>query len=720
MICKECGAYNSDHASYCKVCAAALKGDVSENDAADVVEDSRPTRRFVSPSWTAPAFKASKPAAAKSAESVEEEEEDLFIHSVPVNKPVRPIDKVKAKHVIPDELEAEDEPEEEPEEKPVMEEIVEPEETDDDFEPAEPIEDVEPEEESDEEPDADEEPEEEADEDTSDDEEEEEYVPVYHRNTKQRRNKIPARRLVDEDEDEAEEDYEEDTSASDEDEDDSYEYEPTPPKRKKKTKSGGPLFWILLIAIIVVILCIVAAGVLMVMQSTGKTLSCAAQQTAVTKTGDQQSPDTTTNQPVGSNDANPTVTSDSNDPYTVKTEETVNDKGEECWDFHIIVPAHAVVTMVFPAQNDYTHTNTQDMTVEVRLLVPKAQFYPNEKLTDGTYTFTPEIFLTEADGTTTTLKTDPLTINFPQLSIELEKPVADDEGKIMADKNNSVAISGHVDDYDVAVYINDEPVTVYAGGLFMYDYSMTSDSTAEVTIRAEKNNYVTATQTISVEPYVFVPDKMVLTVTNDKITEMKADKSGKLTVKGLTLPGATLTAASDSQNVLCGSVTVDDEGNFTFNVTMDTAFYGISTVTINAEKEDAESGSVNCIVYRSYADKDAFVKGYNNSKKYKEIGSGGKYLTLAELLAQPSTYSGNAYGLRVTAKVAEVIQGEDGYSYVKATLAGSSEVVYVIDLVGNWNPSSNVDKTYNIYGNFLGTYEDTGSALFCGFFARKK
>ena len=115
MICKECGAYNSDHASYCKVCAAALKGDVSENDAADVVEDSRPTRRFVSPSWTAPAFKASKPAAAKSAESVEEEEEDLFIHSVPVNKPVRPIDKVKAKHVIPDELEAEDEPEEEPE-----------------------------------------------------------------------------------------------------------------------------------------------------------------------------------------------------------------------------------------------------------------------------------------------------------------------------------------------------------------------------------------------------------------------------------------------------------------------------------------------------------------------------------------------------------------------------------------------------------------------------
>ena len=27
MICKECGAYNPDHATYCKVCAANLKGE---------------------------------------------------------------------------------------------------------------------------------------------------------------------------------------------------------------------------------------------------------------------------------------------------------------------------------------------------------------------------------------------------------------------------------------------------------------------------------------------------------------------------------------------------------------------------------------------------------------------------------------------------------------------------------------------------------------------
>ncbi len=734
MICKECGAYNSDHSSYCKVCAAPLKGDAADTDNADVVEDSRPTRRFVSPSWTAPRFtKTVKPAV--EAENPEEEDDELFENVAPVQRPVRPIEKVKAKHFIPQELAEDDEDEdEEPtevvEEKPELKEIVEQEDLLTDEEESEPIEDVEPEQEEEEaasenyaepmpEEDGDDDSEDNEDTDTEDnDEYEEEYVPVYQKK-QQRRNKIPARRLVDEDDEEDEDEQDQEDAG---DEDDSYEYEPTPPKRKKKTKSGGPLFWILLIAIIIVILCIVAAGVLMVMQSTGKTLSCGAQEAStVPKTNDTiQEQDQTTQQTNVANDANASVTAETTDPYTVRIDETVNEDGEDCWNFHIIVPAHAVVTMVLPGQNESTYTNTKDNTIELQLLLSKSRIYPNEKLTDSSYTFTPEFFLTEADGTTTDLKVDSLTAIMPSLSIELEKPVADADGKIMADKNNTVAISGHVDDFDVEVYINDEPVTVYAGGLFMYDYSMTSDTTATIDIRAEKNNYVTATETIQVEPYVFVPDKMVLTVTSDKTSDLKADKSGKLTVKGLTLPGATLTATSDSQNVLCGSVTVDDEGNFAFNVTVDTSFYGISTITIDAEKENAENGSVDCIVFRSYADKDAFVKGYNSTKKYKEIGTGSKYLTISELLAQPSTYAGNEYGLRVTAKVAEVIRGEDGYSYVKLTLSGSGEVIYVIDLVGNWNPSSNVDKTYNIYGNFLGTYEDTNNALFCGFFARKK
>ena len=55
MICKECGAYNPDHATYCKVCAANLKGE-PEAEAAEtpVVEDPQPTKRFSRPSWVVP------------------------------------------------------------------------------------------------------------------------------------------------------------------------------------------------------------------------------------------------------------------------------------------------------------------------------------------------------------------------------------------------------------------------------------------------------------------------------------------------------------------------------------------------------------------------------------------------------------------------------------------------------------------------------------------
>ena len=62
MICKECGAYNPDHATYCKVCAASLKDEPEA--AAPVASDpvtapepeveQQPTKRFSRPSWVMP------------------------------------------------------------------------------------------------------------------------------------------------------------------------------------------------------------------------------------------------------------------------------------------------------------------------------------------------------------------------------------------------------------------------------------------------------------------------------------------------------------------------------------------------------------------------------------------------------------------------------------------------------------------------------------------
>ena len=79
MICKECGAYNPDHATFCKVCAASLKPDAAPKASE---EQPQPTKRFSRPSWIAPeqseteddqAVKAAKPAE-NAAEPVEAEE----------------------------------------------------------------------------------------------------------------------------------------------------------------------------------------------------------------------------------------------------------------------------------------------------------------------------------------------------------------------------------------------------------------------------------------------------------------------------------------------------------------------------------------------------------------------------------------------------------------------------------------------------------------------
>ena len=550
------------------------------------------------------------------------------------------------------------------------------------------------------------EPEDEDDEDEDD----EEDVPVYHRSKSPSFTKRPPVRLEHED-NEDDEEYDRD---EDED-DDSYEYEPTPPKRKKNGKGNGPLFWILLVAIIVVIICIIVAGVLML--TSGKNgLSCAAQQTS-TKQTDVAQPGS---DPVpGSSETNPQQ--ESNDMNTVKVEETVNENGQECLTMSIPATPHSMVTIRIPNQEDQNAPNDSDDPVLFKLQILKSYYYPGTPVENPQYQFTPEIFRTEQDGTTHQLIVPTQTLTLPSLTIDLEQPVPNEEGIIMADKNNLVRISGHINDdsFYINMTVDGQQTLVYTGGFFEAEYTMTSDTPTTITLHVEEDNWASATKEITINPYVFVPEKMVLTVDNDRISELKAGSSGTtVTVHGTTLPGATLNAESDdTTKVVCTSVTVDETGNYSFDVTMNPSFYGTSLITLTAEKEDATSDSTQFYVYRMYGDRTAFVKGYNPN--YKEVGTGSKNLTMAAMLAQQATYATNNYGFRITAKVDSVTKGEDGYEYVQMTLA-SGETVYVIDFGEKWDPSSNVGSKYNIYGNFLGTYTDGTTPLFAGYFAMKK
>lgn len=731
MICKECGAYNPDHATYCKVCAASLKDNSEDSTVSESLDESRPTRTFVRPSWTVPTYTKSfarpekentetkipaEKEAAKEPEhaSIKEEQEEsvkLFDESSVEGGDVTESEHMNerpapqfSKHFSPNPRFLHKETLKNETEEEIRSAFAKPEEP------------REPDTSELEEPEEAEEPEtlEHAVDEFEEIDLEDEPVSTPVKHVKH----APIHLDDEDDEDDEEEPLQDDDSSFDEEpEDDSYEYEPTPPKRNKKGNASGPLFWILLSAIIVVILCIIAAGILMIMQSGGKKLSCAGDN-AGQKTSQSQipAPNSQNQDPLSQNDP-----ASATNPYDVEMEEGFNDEGKECVEYSIVVPAHGVITIVLPSQGEQTYPSSYDTPVVYNLTVPKSAYYPNVPLEDSVYEVHPEIYLTESDGTTKTLSVPSFTLTFPTLSINLEKPVLNEEGHVMANKDNIVPISGHVDDYDVRLYVNDEPVTVYSEGLFMPDYTMESTEPVTVVLKAEKENWVSTSTEFVVDPYVYTPDKMILTVTNDHVTELKGDKTGKITVRGLTLPNATLTASSDMPSkVVCGSVSVDGEGNFTFGIALDSSFYGISKITIDAEKEDAENGSLTFMVYRTYADRQAFVQGYNKTKSYKEIGSSKKYLTISSLMANVGTYATSEYGFRLTGKVVEVALNEEGYSVVRMTLAGSGETVYVINLSEKWTPENNIGGNYNLYGNFLGTYEDGTSPYFAIFFAVNK
>ena len=87
------------------------------------------------------------------------------------------------------------------------------------------------------------------------------------------------------------------------------------------------------------------------------------------------------------------------------------------------------------------------------------------------------------------------------------------------------------------------------------------------------------------------------------------------------------------------------------------------------------------------------------------------------MLANQSVYATGNYGFRITATVAEVLT-VNGEQIVRMNIAKTNETVYVHNMSTKWNPSDNVGKKYNIYGNFIGEYEDTGCVEFIGWFAK--
>ena len=640
MICKECGAYNPDHASFCKVCAASLKEDTAPKP---VEEETQPTRRFSRPSWMASEqTEPLKPTVKEDVDTVDEAAEDEKTVSVPVepeNVPVHEEEETVVPIWSPSRSRMRPEPS-----------------------------------------DIDEEDEEESPEPEESEESEEETESIYN------------------DEEALEED------------DDAFEYEPTPPKRKQNKKKNNTMFTVLLIAIIVVIVGILVIGGYMLLKNQ---LNCGK---SPDKTGDAEQ---TSTQPVEQPEtsAEPEATeAPALDAKNAQLQEMIDENGNDLLVFTVVIPAHATVEFNFPHQDNHTYTNDQDKDISRKVKVPPAVYYPNTPIEaeNATMVFQPEIQIHNADGSSYSVNCPTFTRTFPTLELTVTEPIPEGDEPYMAPESNKVHIEGVINDPDAEVTINGVIMTIYQGNVYMYDYEFadtaTEDTVDTITITATKNNCVSDTKEVKLHAYKFIPEPMKLEVSSEGTT-LRTDKKGKLTVTGTTLPGATLEAISDNvTNVYCGSVAVDAEGNFSFQISTEDTFYGTSVITLTANGEaiGADNGSTSFNVLKVWADREAFVKYYSKTKSYIQIPK------IDDLLANQEQYATNAYGFRITARVVETIT-IDGETIVKMTNNKTNETVYVV----NYSQGlKNVGELYNIWCSYNGTYSDTGCCLFTAWFAK--
>ena len=396
--------------------------------------------------------------------------------------------------------------------------------------------------------------------------------------------------------------------------------------------------------------------------------------------------------------------------YSATTlKEDVDAKGEPVISISMMSRPGDTVTIVLPNQDDYVVQNKENSDIPYLLTIPKSCFYPHTSLSDPVYTVTPEIRVTHADGTQESLHVDSFDLTFPTVQLTLEEPAPDaipEEG-IMVNENNQLMIKGLVDDHTVTVTVNGQKVgNMYTGGVFEYLYTMTGTDPETVTIEASKNDYVPTSLSFQVTPYVFIPEVMTLTVESD-ITKLLADKDNKVTVKGTTSPGATLTAtpaAEFTSSVVCGAPVVDAEGNYTFEVTFAKSYYGTATININAKKDGYEDGETSCIVARMYADRNKAITGYNKTKSYHEVP--GKY-SFDKVMANPTDS-----GLYRFVGTNESVDPETGIVTFAANLTKKDTVkIYVLNATSKWQPDKHVGKRYKLYCTLNGLYTD-GESLY--------
>lgn len=659
MVCKECGAYNADNLTNCRVCSAALRdGEASESETAR--EPGRPVRNFAqAPQWPSRSFSQ----APLQAEPPKPVEEPAAPEAQPAPAaPVRPAPAAKpassekrfctacgkplvadapfcaycgAKNALlasapvaaPAAASAAEE-----EIRPAVKRPAAP----------QPL------------------PEEE-DYDELDDLEEDDYYDDDDFDD-----------LYDEDDDDFDDDFYDDEF--DDDDDDM-------PRRKGK---GGTILFIVLIVVLLALIAFFGTYILkknyggsfsnMISSLTGKT-------TEESVDGEQQG--TVVAEKITADNMSATI------------EETVVD-GVEMFVINVKAPTGSRIRIISSAdlENDSVEIQRDDA---ISLRVPRVVFLPEDYYDSTTVTVTPQLEVTLPDSNTRMLDVPSASITVPQVSLVLTEPTV---SPIEASADGSpIKVSGTVTDHTVEVTVNGEAVQVLEGGVFSYDYKPTSEAEQTVEIVAKKLNCMSAKQSFVVTPYVI--KEMTVAVTSAQTALRATD--GKVTVEGTAPAGASITAICENTNIVCGPVTVAEDGKFTCII--DVPKEGCYEINFAAKAPGYSDGAATCTIERMPTSSSSNYKdkSLNANKYYGDIVEGKKDDTQ----------------LAFTGKIKEIVTTTP---FVIFTMEDSSgNVVYVCNRSDkNTIDNSDVGDKKTIAGFNAGLYPETSNPYIWGWFIWNK
>ncbi|MBQ6332329.1 MAG: hypothetical protein IJI34_06105 [Clostridia bacterium] len=167
------------------------------------------------------------------------------------------------------------------------------------------------------------------------------------------------------------------------------------------------------------------------------------------------------------------------------------------------VPVGATLKVEIPGQENFEYTNTEDELTYRKVHIPIKTYFPNAPLDAPDADYTPHVTITTADGTECEIGCPSVHYTFPTLSIEVTsegETGGDGSIRVKAGKQGVYTLTFTVSEADALVRLDDAELTADENGVFTRELSPVDGAPTTFVLTAEKNNRVTTTMIIVVEP----------------------------------------------------------------------------------------------------------------------------------------------------------------------------------------------------------------------------